>query len=117
MKIETVKLILSIAIALLLGFVCEIIASETDGRNWISFGVGAVTTFSVLMPAMGVKFSNMKRGVSIKVFAWIMVIVLIVANTTFSSFEYRIDIYCTVCFLLATISWAIIYALFSARKD
>jgi hypothetical protein len=115
MKFNKVKLIIAIAIALLLGFICEIIAPETDGRNWISLAVGTITIVSVLLPAMGINYDNAKRGVSIKVFAWIMVVVLTIANIVFACFEYKTDIYIVVCLLLAVVGWGIVYALYSAK--
>lgn len=116
MKFETVKTILSIAIALLLGFVCEIIAPETEARNWISFGVGFVSILSVLLPAMGIQYKDVRRGVSIKVFAWIMTIVLVAANIVFACYEYKIDIYIAVVLLLAVIAWGIIYGLYRTKS-
>ena len=114
MKIDSVKLILSLAISLLLGFLCEIIAPKSDGRNWISFGVGFVTIFSMLLPAMALTYGNVKRGVSIKLFAWIMTVVLVVANVAFALKEYRVDVYLVICLLLSVVGWSVIYALFSA---
>lgn len=116
MKINTVKLILSLAIALLVGFLCEIIAPQSDGRNWISFGVAAVTVFSALLPAMALSYDNAKRGVSIKVFAWLMTLALVIANVVFSFKEYRIDVYLAVCLLLSVVGWAVVYGLFSAKS-
>ena len=112
MKIETIKMILSIAIALLLGFVCEIIAPEIEARNWISLGVGFVSIFAMLLPAMGIQYAEVRRGVSIKVFAWIMFLILVAANIVFACYEYKIDIYIAVTLLLAVIAWGIIYGLY-----
>ena len=115
MKAEPVKLILALAIALLLGFVCEIIAPETDSRNWISLAVGFVSIASMMVPAMGLQYKNAKRGVSIKVFAWIMAVAVMAANIIFSCFEYKVDIYIVIVLLLAIIGWGVIYGLFSAK--
>lgn len=116
MKIDGIKFVLALAIAALLGFVCEIIAPETAGRNWISLAVGFVSIASVIIPAMGVKYANVNRGVNLKVFSWIMVVVITAANLIFSCFEYKIDIYIAVVLLLAVIAWGIIYGMFSARS-
>ena len=115
MKFETVKTILSVVIALLLGFVCEIIAPETEGRNWISLGVGFVSILAVLLPAMGLRYADARRGESIKVFAWIMVLILVAANIVFACNEYEIDIYIAVILLLAVIAWGIIYGLYRTK--
>ena len=116
MKINTVKFIFAIAIAILLGFICEIIAPETDGKNWISFAVGAVTIAAGLIPAVGLAYQNAKRAVSIKVFAWILSIVLIASNVIFACCEYKIDVYIAINLLVAVAGWVIIYGLFSAKS-
>ena len=116
MKFDTVKTIIALAIALLLGFVCEILAPETDSRNWISLVVGFVSIASTLVPAMGIKYHNPRRGVSVKVFSWIMVVAITLANIIFSCFEYKIDAYVVIILLLEVISWGIIYGLYSAKE-
>ena len=115
MKIDGVKLALALALAALLGFVCEIIAPETDGRNWISLGIGFASIASVILPAMGIRYVDNKRGVSVKVFGWIMVIVIALANIIFACFEYKTDIYIAVVLLLAVIAWGIIYSIYRAK--
>lgn len=116
MKIDGIKFILAIAIAFLLGFICEIIAPESESRNWISLAVGFVSIASVMIPAMGVKYANVNRGVNLKVFSWVMVVVIAVANLIFSCFEYKIDIYIAIVLLLAVVAWGIIYGMFSAKS-
>ena len=115
MNIDGVKIILALAIAVLLGFVCEIIAPETESRNWISLAVGFVSIASVIIPAMGLKYANTNRGVNIKVFSWIMVLAIAAANIIFSRFEYKVDIYIVVVLLLTVIAWGIIYGMYSAK--
>lgn len=115
MKTDTVKLILAIALALVLGFVCEIIAPETDGRNWISFAIAFVSIASVLIPSMGIKYEDTRRGVSIKLCAWIVTFVIMTTNIIFSCFEYKVDIYIVIVIMLAIIGWGFIYGLFSAK--
>ena len=116
MKIDGIKIILALTIAVLLGFVCEIIAPETESRNWISLAIGFISIASVIIPAMGLKYSNTNRGVNIKVFSWIMVVAITAANILFSSFEYKVDIYIVVVLLLAVIAWGIIYGMYSAKS-
>ena len=115
MKIDGIKFILALAIAILLGFVCEIIAPEIGGRNWTSFAVGFLSIACMIVPAMGLKYENAGRGVSIKVFAWIMVVVVTIVNVAFACFEYKEDIYIVITLLVAVIGWGIIYGLFSAK--
>lgn len=114
MKLDIVKFILALAIALLLGFVCEIIAPEANGRNWISLAIGFISIASVIIPAMGVKYTNSNRGVNIITTSWIWVVVLTISNIVFSCFEYRIETYIVIIALLAIIAWGIIYGIYSA---
>ena len=117
MKINTVKFLFAIVIALLLGFVCEIFASTADSRNWVSLAVASITIMSGMIPAMGITFLNEKRGVSIKVASWIISITLILFNVIFSLFEYRIDIYIASALLLSVVGCAVTYSLYSAKSD
>ena len=115
MKINTIKMLLAIALALVLAFVCEIIAPEIGGRNWISLGVCFVSVFSMLLPAMGLSYDNARRAVSLKVFSWISVALLVLTNVAFSSNEYRVDVYIAVSLLLVVIAWIILYGMLSAK--
>ena len=103
------------ALSILLGFICEILAPETDGKNWVSFGIAFVTIASALIPALGLSYVNVKRAVSIKTFSWILSVVLMASNVVFSCFEYQIDIYIAVNVLIAVVGWVIIYGLLSAK--
>ena len=116
MKLNLVKTIIAVALALLLAFICEINAPVTDSKNWISLGVAFVTIAAMLIPAMGIQFKNPRRGANIKVLSWIFAIGILVANIVFSCFEYRVDIYIVVVSLIAVIGWGLIYALFSAKE-
>lgn len=116
MKINRVKLLLAICLAAVLGFVCEIIAPEVGGRNWISFAVSFISIASGLIPSMGLVYTNERRGVSIRVLAWIITSVLVISNVIFSSFEYKIDIYIAINLLIAVIGWVSIYGVLSAKE-
>ncbi len=116
MKIDGIKLILGLAIALLLGFLCKFVAPETDNREWISLAVGFLSISALMIPAMSIKYGNANRGVNIKVFSWIMVIAVIATNIIFSLYEYKIDLYIVIVLLLAVIGWSIIYGLYRLPK-
>ena len=116
MKIDTIKFFFAIAIALLLGFICEIIAPTTGGRNWISLAIGSLTCLAGLLPALGLSFTNERRGVSIKLVSWMLTLALLTTNVIFSCFEYRIDIYIALTLLLALSGWTVVYALFRAPE-
>lgn len=116
MKIDTIKFIFAIAVSLLAGFICEIIAPTTGGRNWVSLAIASLTSFAGLLPALGLSYADARRGVSVKVTAWLLTFALLATNVVFSCFEYRIDIYIAVALLVALAGWIIIYALFRAPK-
>ena len=115
MKLNAIKTLLAAALSLALAFICEIIAPEIDGRNWISLGICFVTAFALLLPAMGISYENSRKGVSLKVFAWIAAVTLLVTNVVFSSTMYRIDVYIGVSLLLSVMAWVILYGIFSAK--
>lgn len=117
MKIKTVLFILAIAISVLLGFICEIIAPDTGNRNWISFSVAFVTIAAALIPAIGLYYQNAKRGVSIKSFSWLLSLILIASNIIFSCFEYKVNLYIAISLLITVIGWIIIYGLQSAKSE
>lgn len=115
MKIDRVKLLFSIAISLLLGFLCQIIAPETDNRNWISFGIASISIFCGLLAAICIVYDNERRGVSIKTLSWLLTICLILSNGIFSAFEYNIKLYIAINLFVAVFGWLIIYSLTKAE--
>lgn len=115
MKLNIVKTIIAVAIALLLAFICEIIAPVTDSRNWISMGIAFVTIVAMLIPAMGIEFANPRRGANIKVLSWVFALGILVTNIVFACFEYRVDVYFVVVALIAVIGWGLISALNRAK--
>ena len=115
MKVDIVKTLLAVAIAGLLAFVCEIIAPETGSRNWISLGMGFASIFSLVFPAMGIRYANVPRGVSIRLVSWLGAISVIIANASFACFEYRVDVYLVVVLFMVVLGWSLIYS-FSRAK-
>ena len=117
MKIEPVKSVFALGIALIVGFLCEILAPEVGDRNWISFVVATVSMLSMLFPAIGVSYANVRRGANVKVTAWIMAIALLIANVLFSFFEYKVDIYIIVCLAMMAVGGLISYSLVKQTKQ
>ena len=111
MKINKIKILFAIAISVLLGFLCEIIAPEADSRNWVALIVAAITIFSGLAAAIGFDYSNTNRGVSIKVFAWVFTIVIALSNFLFCLSSFKIDVYIVVNLLIAVLGWLVIYGI------
>ena len=111
MKIEIIKSLLAFALSATIGFILEIIAPETEWRNLISFGVGTISILMVFIPAIGIIYKDARRGVSVKLYAWIMTIVLILANLIFACYEYPIDVYIAIILLLTIVGVMGIYIL------
>lgn len=111
MKVNKIKILFAIAISVLLGFLCEIIAPEADSRNWVALVVAAITIFSGLAAAIGFDYSNTNRGVSIKVFAWVFTTALVLTNFLFCLSSFKIDVYIVVNLLIAVLGWLAIYGM------
>ena len=111
MKVNKIKILFAIAISVLLGFLCEIIAPEADSRNWVALIVAAITIFSGLAAAIGFDYSNTNRGVSIKVFAWVFTTALVLTNFLFCFSSFKIDVYIVVNLLIAVLGWLAIYGM------
>ena len=70
-----------------------------------------------LIPALGIIYDDTKRGVPIKVFAWVMFVVLLFANMIFACFKYKIDLYVTLIFLLDIVGILGIYILLHLKPS
>lgn len=116
MKVYITKALFALGIALVIGFLCEIIAPEVGGRNWISFAVAFVSLFFMLFAALGVRYENARRGTNAKVVAWLFALALLVANIVFSCFEYKIDIYIVACLVLILLGCLILYSIIKANE-
>jgi hypothetical protein len=117
MKFEKIKSLFAIALSLVIGFLLEIIATEEGGRNLISLGVGTITIMFTLIPALGIIYDDTKRGVSIKVFAWIMFAILLLTNLIFACFKYEIDVYITLTLLMTIVGILGIYILLRSKPS
>lgn len=96
MKINAVKTIISVGIAILLSLICYKIAPQEDYRNWISLGVACVTLTTNLILAMGINYNSGTRNMNIKLVAAIGVIITLIGNIAFSCFTYPVLIYIAV---------------------
>lgn len=113
MKINIIKCLFAIIIGALLGYIFKIIA--TDGNQWYSFTIGAITTIGGLVVAFADYPSVCNpRSTNTKVVAWIMAIIIIVMNLVFSFTPYNHEIYIVILALLLVVDWFVVYLL--ARK-
>lgn len=112
MKIDVVKTIIALAISALLGLLCFKVAPVTESRQWISFGVSALTMFLVFAPAIAIDYSKAeKRSVSAKIVGWIFFVAIFALNLIFSFTDYDVVIYIICSGLLTVIGDSIIYAI------
>lgn len=112
MKIDTIKLIIALAICGLLGYLCYTIAPETDSRNWISLIVTALSLFFCVGPAIAVKVVSVgDKTVSTKLVGWIFFFILLLVNFLFSRNEYRISTYIIVVVISALVAILIMYSI------
>lgn len=111
MKVNVVKLVISVFIALLMGLICYEIAQADDHRNWISFGVTTVSLAVFLILAMGINYNKGSRTVNIKLASWVGFVVTLIANVIFSCCNYNVVIYIATVGLLTLLLFTISYSL------
>ena len=111
MKLNVIKSIIAIALALLIGIITYSIAPEIDNRKWIAFGVTAITTAISLVLAMGINYNCGYRTANIKVVTILGALVVLVGNITFSCFTYNILIYIAVIGIITLLFFLLIYNL------
>ena len=111
MKLNVIKSIIAIALALLIGIITYSIAPEIDHRKWIAFGVTAITTAISLVLAMGINYNCGYRTANIKVVTILGALVVLVGNIAFSCFTYNILIYIAVIGIITLLFSLLIYNL------
>lgn len=116
MKIKGIQFVFVVVIGLLFGYLCKIIAPNFDGRELLSFLIGSLSIIGSLIAAIAIDFTNTKRGVSIKIYAWFQTIVLAISNLIFSCTSYNKDIYVVTNLLILVVGWLIIYTMFKLKS-
>lgn len=111
MKLNKTYMLFAVAIAIIVGFICRIVAPSEGGRGWISLLVTAITVGSALIAAIAVDYEHKGRGVSIKVLGWLLTLILMISNFAFSCFTYNIDAYIAINLLIAIVGWLAVYGL------
>ena len=111
MKLNVIKSIIAIALALLIGIITYSIAPEIENRKWIAFGVTAITTAILLVLAMGINYNCGYRTANIKVVTILGTLVVLVGNIVFSCFTYNILIYIAVIGIITLLFSLLIYNL------
>lgn len=110
MKLNWIKVLLSFAVAIILGLLCFTFATENGCRNWISFAVSAFSITAMLIPTIAVEYNNI-RSLNIKTVGWIFTLVTIVLNFVFAFIVYTPTIYISITLLAVVVGIAIIYAI------
>ena len=118
MKVNIVKLVISVCIALLMGLLCYEIAQVENHRNWISFGVTLLSLIVFLILAMGINYNAGSRIVNIKLTSWIGFVVTLITNVIFSCCNYNIIVYIATVGLLTLLLFSVTYGLIpKTNKD
>lgn len=117
MKVNIIKLVLSICIAALLGVICYYIAPTADYRQWISLATTFVTFGVPLALAMGVDYTCGKRNINIKLVAWLDALFVLLCNFVFSFFCYPIVLYVAINAFLAVIGVLVVFSLYKPQKQ
>lgn len=115
MKVNTIKLVLSLCIAALLGVICYYIAPAEDYRPWISLATTFVTLGMPLALAMGVDYQSGKRNINIKLVAWLDALFVLISNFVFSFFCYPIVLYVAINAILAVIGVLVVFSLYKPQ--
>ena len=121
MKANVIKIVVAVVLAMLLGVINYTIASDSDCRNWISFGVTTVTMALLLILAMGIDYNCGYRTTNIKLVATIGTLIVLIGNIVFSCFMYIVPIYLAVMGIISLIFFVLVYTLIpkdnSEQKD
>lgn len=103
MKISWFPALLSLIVALALAWLAYDIAydEQTDSDVYVAIG----TTISVILTlgmAIACKHNNNKVGINLKVWSWLMFIVMLITNFCFAGFGVKMPWYIvvTVCLLV-----------------
>jgi len=110
MKLNWIKAIISVVIALLLALLCFTFATEDGHRNWISFAVSTITIMTILIPTIAVDY-NGNRAVNIKTLGWLFTLLSVAVNFVFAFFVYKPIVYIAVSALVSVIGIALVYAM------
>lgn len=117
MKLNVIKSIIAIALALLIGIITYSIAPEIDNRKWIAFGITAITTAISLVLAMGINYNCGYRTANIKVVTILGALVVLVGNIAFSCFTYNILIYIAVIGIITLLFFLLTYNLIPKSNE
>lgn len=113
MKINIIKVLFAVAVGALLGYICKKIAVEAN--QWCSFAIAGITIIASLIASFAF-YSNVSgpRSANTKLAAWIMAVLIVIANFVFAFTSYKQDTYIVIMALLLVIDLFIVYIL--ARK-
>lgn len=117
MKVNIIKLILSLCIAALLGVICYYIAPAVDYRQWISLATTFVTLGVSLALSMGVDYKCGKRNINIKLIAWLDALFVLTSNFVFSFFCYPVVLYVAINAILAVIGVLVVLSLYKPKEQ
>ena len=111
MKANVIKIVIAVVLAMLLGIINYTIASDSDYRNWISFGVTTMTMALLLILTMGIDYNCGYRTTNIKLVATIGTLIVLIGNIVFSCFDYVIPIYISILGIISLLFFVLVYVL------
>lgn len=110
MKFDLVKSLLAVALSAVLALICYKLGMEEGSRNWIAFIFTFFGAVVLLLPALGMDWSAYGgRGITVKVFAWVALVLQFVTDLLFSIFEFDTGWFAIVVSLELIVSVIIIY--------
>ncbi|MBO4634381.1 MAG: hypothetical protein J5669_03315 [Bacteroidales bacterium] len=89
MKVDFFKAVIAVALCALLGYLCYLIAPETENQHIMAWVVCSVSTLLALVPAMALSYPESgNRSLSGKVFLWAAFAVILLTNLGFCFFRH-----------------------------
>lgn len=93
MKVDFFKTTLALALCVLLGYLCYVIAPEVENQHVIAWIVCSLSTAIALVPAMGFQYPDAgNRAFSGKMYLWACFGVIFITNLIFSLFQHQTSI-------------------------
>ena len=115
MKPNTFLIIISVLLALLIGYFVYNTAVGKD--NDILCGIGATICFiATLVPMLGLKYQSGRLGTNIRVFSVLFFIIFLISNFCFAGFGIDIPYYVITNGILLLIFLAIFYKMLNINN-
>lgn len=95
MKINVILILISIVLAVLIGYLAFDIAEGKE--NDVLCGIGSIVCFvATLIPAIGVQYESSRMGTNIRLLSAIWFIIFVISHFSFAGFGIKIPYYIVV---------------------